>query len=231
MPGNHHYHQCGRHPGRITPPCIGTRGFNQVDVEAPEAIGLSFTNFTGGINVSVTDNPQLQIPQFSTLSALENLVLDQLPALTQVSLPKLAAGAETLVYPVTYTFTPSISITNALKFGGLSLPSLIALGNLVIQHVPRRRTESGGLSNITTALSILSDNYLSYPGLRSVDNLTLIGYEGCEFSLPNLDFVGDFRFSNALDSQLQTPALTINGSFSLDTIRYDRAANETAFEV
>ncbi|KAI0411445.1 hypothetical protein F5X98DRAFT_380758 [Xylaria grammica] len=209
--------------------CTGDQGFNGLVIKT-EAEGLGFANFTGGFNISVTASPQLQILSFPDLAALEKLIVADTPALTQISLPELRAEAETLVYPVTYTFTPSISISNALQFGGLSLPALTELGDLVIRHVPRRQLTSGGLRNITTARSITSDNTLEYPSLTSVGTLRLTGYEDCGYFLPNLSSVGDFTFTNALGSRLQTSTLSVTGSFTLDTSPYPRAANETKFE-
>ncbi|KAI1130869.1 hypothetical protein F5Y10DRAFT_103824 [Nemania abortiva] len=210
--------------------CKQEQGFNQLTIQTG-ADGLSFDNFTGGFNISVVSSPQLQVLVFPDLTALQHLVVSDAPALTQIELPKLRADAETLVYPVTYTFTPSIEISDALQFGGLSLPALTALGDLEVSHVPRRQLTSGGLSKITTADSIASDNNLAYPGLASVGTLQLTGYDGCSFFLPNLSSVVDFSFTNAVNSKLQTAAaLTIDGSFVLDTATYRRTANETTDE-
>ncbi|KAI0454749.1 hypothetical protein F5B21DRAFT_474006 [Xylaria acuta] len=215
--------------------CTGARGFNEVVITTASAVeGLSFANFTGGFNISVASSPALQVLVFPDLVALEHLrVIDSAaPSLTQISLPKLRARAETLVYPVTYTLTPSLSVAHALRFGGLSLPALDELGDLVVAHVPRRQITSGGLARIASARSIESDNYLEYPGLSSVGTLRLIGYEDAGFFLPNLSSVGgDFAFTNAVGSRLQTAAgLTVDGSFMLDTTPYRRADNETALE-
>ncbi|KAI0478172.1 hypothetical protein F4859DRAFT_49177 [Xylaria cf. heliscus] len=212
-------------------PCTGTQGFNSVLIST-SAEGLSLTNFTGGFNISVTSSPQLQVLVFPDLVALENLTIDSAPSLTQISLPKLKAGAQTLIYPVTYTFTPSISIANALSFGGLSLPALTDLADLVVSHVPRRQLTSGGLARIASARSIDSDNFLAYPGLTSVGELRLTGYEDAVFFLPNLTSVGgDFAFTNAAGSRLQTAtSLTVDGSFVLDTAAYKRVDNETTVQ-
>ncbi|KAI0521183.1 hypothetical protein F5B22DRAFT_565293 [Xylaria bambusicola] len=211
-------------------PCTQDQGFNQLTIKT-DADSLGFTNFTGGFNISVSSSPGLQVLSFPDLEALQNLRVSDVSSLTQVSLPELRANAKTLVYPVTYTFTPSITISNALQFGGLSLPSLTELGDLVIRHVPRRQTTSGGLSDITSANSITSDNVISFPGLKSVGTLRLTGYEDCGYFLPNLSDVGDFTFTNALGSKLETAALAIDGSFTLDTSSYPRAKNESTFDI
>ncbi|KAK5635130.1 hypothetical protein RRF57_010842 [Xylaria bambusicola] len=210
-------------------PCTQDQGFNQLTIKT-DAGGLGFTNFTGGFNISISSSPGLQVLSFPDLEALQNLHVTDVPSLTQVSLPELRANAETLVYPVTYTFTPSITISNALQFGGLSLPSLTELADLVIRHVPRRQTISGGLGDITSANSITSDNVLSLPGLKSVATLRLTGYEDCGYFLPNLSDVGDFTFTNALGSNLETATMAIDGSFTLDTSSYPRAKNESTFD-
>ncbi|KAH8156374.1 hypothetical protein CIB48_g11872 [Xylaria polymorpha] len=190
---------------------------------------LSFANFTGGFNISVLSSPALQILSFPDLVALQNLTVVSAPSLTQISLPKLAARAEVLVYPVTYSFTPAIAISDAPSFGGLSLPSLNQLGDLTIAHVPRRSTISGGLEKIASVGTIQSDNYLAYPGLTAVGTLQLTGYEDAAFFLPNLSSVAkDFAFANAVGSRLQTASsLTVGRSFVLDTTTYPRAENET----
>ncbi|KAI0870662.1 hypothetical protein GGS24DRAFT_504555 [Hypoxylon argillaceum] len=212
-------------------PCKQDRGFNQLTIRTA-ATGLSLDNFTGGFDISVESSPQLQLLLFPSLAALSRLTIASAPALTQIELPALRAAAETLVYPVTYTFTPSLSISDALQFGGLSLPNLTALADLEIRHVPRRQLTSGGLSRITTADSIVSDNAIAYPGLASVGTLQLIGYDGCAFALPNLSSVGDFAFTNAANSRLRTAAaLAVDGSFVLDAAAYARAANETTDEL
>ncbi|KAF2967290.1 hypothetical protein GQX73_g6240 [Xylaria multiplex] len=214
--------------------CIGDQGFNAV-VISTDADGLGFNNFTGGFNISVAASAQLQILSFPDLTTLENLNIVDAPALTQISVPKLRADGETVINGITYNgvnaFTPSITISNALQFGGLSLPALTELGDLVIEHVPRRQLTSGGLSKITAAQSITSDNTLDYPGLTSVATLRLTGYEDCRYFLPNLSSVGDFTFTNALGSNLQTSALSVSGSFVLNTSPYRRATNETKFEI
>ncbi|KAI1753954.1 hypothetical protein F4782DRAFT_545306 [Xylaria castorea] len=213
--------------------CTGAQGFNSVLVTTRGAAsGLSFANFTGGLAISVTSSPGLRLLLFPDLVALGNLDVDSAPSLAQISLPKLAARAETLVYPVTHTLTPSISVSDAPRFDGLSLPALDELGDLVVAHVPRRRRQltSGGLARIASARSIESDNHLEYPGLASVGGaLRLIGYEDVRFFLPNLSSVGgDFVFTNAAGGRLQTASsLTVDGSFVLDTATYLRAENET----
>ncbi|TGJ79343.1 hypothetical protein E0Z10_g9428 [Xylaria hypoxylon] len=211
-------------------PCTGDQGFSQLVIKT-DADGLGFSNFTGGFNISVAASPQLQILSFPDLAALENINIVDAPALTQISLPKLHADAETEVSGITYTFTPSISISNALRFGGFSLPALTELGDLVIRHVPRRQTTSGGLDKITTARSITSDNTLGYPGLTSVGTLRLTGYEDCGYFLPSLSSVGQFTFTNALGSRLQTSTLSVTGSFILNSSPYRRADNESTFDV
>ncbi|KAI0100486.1 hypothetical protein GGR51DRAFT_350084 [Nemania sp. FL0031] len=211
--------------------CKSDQGFKQLTITT-DAEGLSFTNFTGGFNISVVSSPQLQILDFPDLTALQHLHVVDAPALTQIQLSELRASAETLVYPVTYTFTPSISIDNALQFGGLSLPALTALNDLEVAHVPRLQLVSGGLSKITTADSIVSDNVLAYPGLASVGTLQLTGYDGCSYYLPNLSSIVDFSFTNAVNSRLWTAAtLKVDGSFVLDTAPYRRAANESTDEL
>ncbi|KAI3332155.1 hypothetical protein HD806DRAFT_529920 [Xylariaceae sp. AK1471] len=116
--------------------------------ECPEMIDITsqkdihddaFDNFTGGLNISVLESPQLEVLSFADLIALKNLNVDQVPALTQISLPKLSADAETLVYPITYTFTPAILISTTLNFSRLNLPSLTGFGDLVVKHIQRRQ--------------------------------------------------------------------------------------------
>ncbi|GAP91909.1 hypothetical protein SAMD00023353_7200420 [Rosellinia necatrix] len=211
-------------------PCKGDRGFTELTVRT-DADTLGLTNFTGGFNITVISSPQLQVLSLPDLTALDHLYVSSAPSLTQISVPELQAAAEALVYPVTYTFTPSITVLDAGRFGGLSLPSLTALGDLEIRHVPRRQTVSGGLSDITAARSITVDNVLAYPGLASVGALDLTGYSGCVHSLPNLTRAGNFTYTNAVGSRLRTsPGLAVSGSFTLRAAPYRRAENETTTE-